>query len=408
MLLVYNLSIRIYYLLISLVSLVNPKAKLWIKGRKGLLFSISQRLDADQKKVWFHFPSLGEFEQGRPVLEQVKSRYPNKIIVVTFFSPSGFEIRKNYPLADHIFYLPLDTAKNAGEFIRVVNPEIAIFTKYDYWYHYFKELNRKKIPLYVISAIFRENQVFFKWYGAFQRRTLSYVSVLFVQDNESKDLLEKINILNVTVSGDTRFDRVAENARDPKVIPEIKEFCSELKVFIAGSTWSHDEKLIAQLTTKFPQWKFIIAPHEISESRINAVEKLFPGATKYSALKENTKLADSQVLIIDNIGLLSSLYQFADVAFIGGGFGVGIHNTLEAAVFNLPVIFGPNFSRFREARDLVNIEAAFSIKEEDELKAIMTLLQDSNFLNTSGKKAGEYVRQHIGATDIILKNILLN
>jgi len=405
MLFLYNLVIKFYCLVISIASWANPKAKLWVKGREGLLSQIAKKLDHNQKKIWFHFPSLGEFEQGRPVLERIRLKHPEKIIVVTFFSPSGYEVRENYPLADHIFYLPVDTSKNAREFIRLVNPELAIFTKYDYWYHYFNELNRQNVPLYVISAIFRKDQPFFKWYGGFQRKILSFITGIFVQDEESRILLEGIGITNVTISGDTRFDRVAENAGNPKHFPEIQDFCGDSNIFIAGSTWAADEKLIANLVTDYPDWKFIIAPHEISGSRIESLIELFPTALKYSSLNSQLPTPNSQLLLIDNIGILSSLYQYGDIAYIGGGFGTGIHNTLEAAVFNLPVIFGPNYRKFREARELAMEEAAFSIKDEKELKGIMDLLQKEQLRNKAGEKAGKYVSEHTGATEIILKKI---
>jgi len=417
MLFLYNSAIRIYSLLIWLASPFNPKAKLWIEGRKGLFNNIAGKIDSSKKKVWFHFPSLGEFEQGRPVLERVKKEYPQKPIVITFFSPSGYEIRKNYPLAENVFYLPVDCAENAARFIQLINPELAIFTKYDYWYHYFSELDRRRIPLFVISAIFRKNQPFFHWYGAFQRKILGFITEIYVQDEESKVLLENIGITNVIVAGDTRFDRVAENANKPKTIPEVKAFCVDSKIFIAGSTWPQDEKLIARLAEEYPDWKFIIAPHEISESRINSLVELFPKALRYSELSNEQSAtgypptvfglptSNFGSLIIDNIGMLSSLYQYSHIAYIGGGFGVGIHNTLEAAAFGLPVIFGPNYEKFREARELINEGAAYSIKNGEELKEIMDRLQDSAFRAESGQLAGKFVRDHTGATETIIKNL---
>ena len=292
MLFLYNTGISIYGLLLWLASPFNPKAKLWIKGREGLLNSIARKIDTNKKRIWFHFPSLGEFEQGRPVLEKIKREYPEKAIVVTFFSPSGYEMRKNYPLAEYVFYLPVDNSENAKKFIHLINPEIAIFTKYDYWYHYFNELSKQKIPLFVISATFWKEQSLFKWYGGFQRRILNFITEIFVQDEESKTLLHNIGITKVIVTGDTRFDRVAETADNPKTMPEVQAFCSEgapmgqshSNIFIAGSTWPQDEKLIARLLEEYPDWKFIIAPHEISESRISSLMELFPKALKYSDL----------------------------------------------------------------------------------------------------------------------------
>jgi 3-deoxy-D-manno-octulosonic-acid transferase len=413
----YNLFIKIYTLLLRLLFPFNPKAKLWIKGREGLLDKIEREIESSKKKIWFHFASLGEFEQGRTVLERIKFKYPEKIIVITFFSPSGYEIRKNYPIADYIFYLPVDSSENAKRLIYLINPEFAVFTKYDYWYHYFNELNKQKVPLFVISAIFRKKYSVFKWYGGIERKVLHFITTIFVQDEESKTLLDRIGISNVVVSGDTRFDRVAENADHPKKIPEVEKFGSissvasnNFRIFIAGSTWPQDEKLIAELAVGYPDWKFIIVPHEVSELRINSLITLFPKALKYSAMSNQTtasglRPSDSQLLIIDNMGMLSSLYQYGDVAYIGGGFGAGIHNTLEAAAFNLPVIFGPNYYKFREAAELINEGAGFTIKNADELKDVMDRLQNTTFRVQAGELAGKYVRDHTGATEVIISHI---
>jgi 3-deoxy-D-manno-octulosonic-acid transferase len=400
MLLLYNLGLHVYYALIRFFSLFNKKAALWINGRRHVKYTPFNQC------IWFHFASLGEFEQGRPVLEQIKSDNPQSKIVITFFSPSGFEIRKNTPLADAVYYLPLDTAKNAREFIATINPALAIFTKYEYWYHYFNELHKHEIPLYIISGIFRPGQVFFKWYGSLHRRMLSFVSHFFVQDEQSKQLLQSININNVTISGDTRFDRVWANAQNPKPLPEIAGFINNQKTFIAGSTWPADEELIVALVNQYPNWKFIIAPHEISEEKINKLISLLPenSAIRHSELKtHNPKLT---TLIIDNIGMLSSLYQYGDIAFIGGGFGAGIHNTLEAAAFGLPVIFGPNYGRFKEAKDLIAIGAGFSITDKASLKQVMgELVNDTAFYDNAHKKAEGYVADNIGASRAVLAYI---
>lgn len=409
MLFLYNTGICLYSLLIAIVSVKNKKAKLWIEGRKGLLDLIEKSLDRKKSYSWFHFASLGEFEQGRPVIEKLKQDHPNDAIVITFFSPSGYEIRKNYPLADHVFYLPVDTKINARRFTSILNPKIAVFTKYEYWYHYFEALHENKTPLFIISGIFRKEQAFFKWYGGLHRKMLSRVSHLFVQNEESKELLGKIGIKQVTVSGDTRFDRVAENAKKPKEIESIKIFCEKNPVFIAGSTWPDDEFLIASLTSLYPSWKFIIAPHEVNEQRINQIKRQFPNSLKLSELEENlivyNKLINAQVLIIDSIGILSSVYQFGKIAYIGGGFGVGIHNTLEAAAFGLPVLFGPNYARFQEAVDLISIGAAFSIHDSSELKMQMEFLSQYEEHMERGKKALDYVKNHTGATQKFLNYV---
>ncbi|MCF8452333.1 MAG: 3-deoxy-D-manno-octulosonic acid transferase [Pedobacter sp.] len=413
MLFLYNTGIYLYTLFIRIASLKNKKAAAWINGRKGLIPLIESSLDKNKNYTWFHFASLGEFEQGRPVLERLKSENSELHIVITFFSPSGYEIRKNYALADHVFYLPTDTSANAKEFIRILNPVMAIFTKYEYWYHYFDELHKNNIPLYVISGIFRKEQVFFKWYGGLHRKMLSKVSHFFVQNQNSSDLLNEIGFKNVTVNGDTRFDRVEYNATHTAGIKIISDFTKENKIFIAGSTWPDDEKLIAKLASTFPDWKFIIAPHEVKPERINEITELFSNSIRYSDINnklpefEETQEISSniQVLIIDNIGLLSSAYQYGDIAYIGGGFGVGIHNTLEAAAFGLPVIFGPNYQKFNEAVDLISAGGAFTIKNQEELGKCMENLQTNNKREVCGKAALNYVKTHTGATRAILNFI---
>ena len=402
MLLLYNAGLTLYYLAICIASFFNSKARLWINGRKVTVTHSSS------KSIWFHFASLGEFEQGRPVLEQMRLLHPSAKIVITFFSPSGYEIRKSTPLADEVYYLPLDTAKNAREFIAAINPTMAIFTKYEYWYHFFNELKQKAIPLYIISGIFRPGQVFFTWYGGLHRKMLTFVSHFFVQDEQSKLLLNNIGITNVTISGDTRFDRVWANVQQPKQLPDIENFINGQKTFIAGSTWPEDEKLVAEVVKTYPDWKFIIAPHEISEDKINKLIDLLPqgSVVRYSQLI--TQNAQHQTLIIDNIGMLSSLYQYVHVAYIGGGFGAGIHNTLEAAAFGLPVIFGPNYSKFKEAKDIISIKAGFSISNVDELKsAVDTLINDEQFYAYASKQIKLYVEKHTGATDSIISAINL-
>lgn len=403
MLLLYNIAVRFYFMAVYIASFFKKKAKLWINGRNNQVF---ERINGC---FWFHFASLGEFEQGRPVLEHFRAFQPDKKIVITFFSPSGYEIRKNTPLADFVYYLPLDTAANAREFIDAIQPEFAIFTKYEYWYHFYNEMHGRNLPLYIISGIFRPGQVFFKWYGGLNRKILGFVNWFFVQDERSKTLLQQLNINNVTISGDTRFDRVWANAEQPKAITTVKEFTNGHKVFIAGSTWPQDERLIAALTSQYPNWKFIIAPHEISEEKISTLIALLPpgSAIRYSQLSSSqSPISNHQSLIIDNIGMLSSLYQYGDIAYIGGGFGAGIHNTLEAAAFGLPVIFGPNYSKFKEAHDLVALQAGFSIASEGELKAVTNnLVNDQIFYSGASSKIKAYLKEHTGATAIIVEHI---
>lgn len=401
MLWLYNLGISLYGFIVSAFSLFNSKAKLFIQGRKNIFDHLEKTIDGTKKHIWFHFASLGEFEQGRPVLEKIKELHPKKRIVITFFSPSGYEIRKNYPLAAGVFYLPLDTDGNAKRFISLINPEMAIFTKYEFWYHYFKTLNDRQIPLYLISGIFRPDQIFFSWYGSFHRRILSFVDHFFVQNIESMELLKHLGLENTSLSGDTRFDRVAENALSPKKVDLIENGWINSPVFIAGSTWPADERLISALIQQQPDWQFIIAPHEIDEAHIQEIEKLIPGAVRYSNLV-NGATGAAQTLIIDNIGLLSSLYQYARIAYIGGGFGVGIHNTLEAAAFGIPVIFGPKYDKFQEAKDLIALTAARSIETESDLSKAFTHFNENK---EAGKIAQKYVNEKTGSTRQILEFI---
>jgi 3-deoxy-D-manno-octulosonic-acid transferase len=407
MLLIYNIAIHFYFYAVYLASFFNKKAKLWIKGRNRAVYA------KQEKSVWFHFASLGEFEQGRPVLENLRKAHPDKKFVITFFSPSGYEIRKNTSLADAVYYLPLDTAENARKFVDAIQPELAIFTKYEYWYHFFNELHQRHISLYVISGIFRPRQIFFKWYGGFNRKILSFVTYFFVQDDASSQLLKTIGITNVKVSGDTRFDRVWANAQEPKELPLIKQFKGNQRLFIAGSTWPADEKLIKGLLKAYPNWKFIIAPHEIADYKIEDImDMLIPNQViRYTALANDPALLTPrhQLLVIDNIGILSSLYQYGDIAYIGGGFGAGIHNTLEAAAFGVPVIFGPNYKKFKEARDLIALGGGFSIKNEKELQNDMAFLIDDDLrFESIKKKVSQYVQEHTSATETIVERINLS
>lgn len=395
---IYTIGVAFFTAITNFATLFNQKAKLFTEGRKKVFEEISTTINPTDRPIWFHFASLGEFEQGRPVLEKIRSLNSAVKIVITFFSPSGYEIRKNYPGADGIFYLPIDTARNAKKFIELVNPRMAIFTKYEFWFYYFRELNENQTPLYLISGIFRPSQPFFKWYGNFNRRILSYITHFFVQNEESVRLLNGIGITAVSLSGDTRFDRVFENAASPKRIEAIENFCGDKPVFIAGSSWLADEKILANFPKHYPNWKMIIAPHEVNETHIKEIEQLFPEAVKFSNLKD-----PSSILIIDNIGMLSSLYQYAQIGYIGGGFGVGIHNTLEAAAFGLPVIFGPKYDKFQEAKDLIAIGSAKSIATEAEFLAAF------EFFNTNSNASADaknYVEKKKGATEMILATIL--
>ena len=405
MLLLYRFGLSIFYILMKFASLWHPKAKLWVNGRQNWEKELRKKVGKIESSVWFHFASLGEFEQGRPVLEALKKAEPETNIIISFFSPSGYEIHKNYPLALAVCYLPLDTARNAATFIEIIKPKYAVFTKYEYWFYFFRTLHQQHIPLYLISGIFRKNQAFFKCYGGFYRQMLSFITYFFVQNEESKTLLNSLGIIQVSINGDTRFDRVAENAKNKKELKEIEAFCGSSKVLVAGSTWPADEELLNSIIERYTNWKFIIAPHEIAEASLQRLEEQLLGKTiRYSNLEVH-KLTVPQVLIIDNIGLLSSLYAYGTIAYIGGGFGKGIHNTLEAAAFGLPVIFGPNYQKFQEAKDLIELKAGFSISNQAELNDCFKLLQ-ADTENSAGAKAKAYVDSHTGATVQILEKII--
>lgn len=410
----YLVGIKIYGLLISILSPFNDKAKKWVRGRRGLLTRIAREVNADTQSIWFHFASLGEFEQGRPVLEAIRSHLPDTPIVVTFYSPSGYEIRKNTPLADHVFYLPEDTPANARALIRLINPSLVIFTKYEFWPFYFRALASYGISLYLISAIFRPDQIFFKAYGSFFRKTLGCVTHFFTQNEESLDLLAQLGFTNASLAGDTRFDRVVALPQTRKHIPEVESFAKGAPLLVAGSTWPADEELLSHLHMRFPDWKIVIAPHEIHEEHLRSIEKLFPEAIRFSNRDQSTNRplppADHRpppnVLIIDNIGMLSSLYAYGQIAYVGGGFGVGIHNTLEAAAYGIPVIFGPNYQKFQEAKDLLANGGGFSIHDTDELITVFANLMIGSSREHAGQIAGRYVREHAGATTIILRLLI--
>jgi 3-deoxy-D-manno-octulosonic-acid transferase len=409
MVFLYSLGLKFYYFGILLASLFNRKARLWIKGRKGIFDKIKKQVKPDNNIFWFHASSLGEFEQGRPLIEALKNRNKSIKILLTFFSPSGYEIRKNYKQADYIFYLPPDTKKNADRFINLINPSKVFFIKYEFWYHYLNQLKRNNIPVYLVSANFRPNQVFFRWYGGWFRKILNKFAHIFVQNKKSELLLKNIGLYNVTVSGDTRFDRVAEIARQAKEIEIAAEFKQDSPVIIAGSTWEKDQEILVEfINASSLKVKYIIAPHEINESGIqHLVKSINKPVIRYSSAG-TVNIKDYQVLIIDNIGMLSSLYRYADIAYIGGGFGVGIHNILEAATFGLPAVFGPNYGKFQEAVNLVESGGAFPINDYQSLKKQFDNLFDKIEINEAGRISREYVMKNQGATNIILNEIPLN
>jgi 3-deoxy-D-manno-octulosonic-acid transferase len=405
----YNIGIYLYPILIRLAAPFNEKARLWIMGRKDLFAHIEKKLSSNDKKTaWFHCASLGEFEQARPVMEAFRKKYTDYKIVLTFFSPSGFEIRKNYEGADYIFYLPSATASNARRFIALIKPSIVFFVKYEFWYHYISQLKENKIPVILFSAIFRKDQIFFQWYGNFYKEILKKYEHLFVQNKESFELLHANNIKNVTVAGDTRFDRVKSICDQKKDIPLVAAFKSGKNLLVAGSTWRPDiEVLLPLINNTMLDLKVIIAPHEISEANILQIEK---GCTKkyirFSTSNPDT-ISSYDVLIIDNIGMLSSLYQYGEYAYIGGAFGKGLHNILEAATFGMPLFFGPRYQKFNEAKELVSKGAAISMRNKEALSsAFIKLYQNAQERQKLSEISSAYVKENTGATQAIMTYLL--
>lgn len=403
----YDIGIHLYAGAVALVSRWNPKARLWREGRRGLLDQMAKRITTDSPIVWIHVSSLGEFEQGRPLVEEIKRRYPTYKVLITFFSPSGYEIRKNYTGADYIFYLPIDTRENARRFLDIVRPEISIFVKYEYWLNLLEELRLRNHRTFIVSAIFRRNSIFWRWYGWRWRRALKSFEKLFVQNSESKELLKELGFENSVVAGDTRFDRVAAIARAAKQIPLIERFKGSSRLLVAGSTWGPDEEILLESINRNPAIKYVIAPHEMDEGRIERlIGEVKGGAVRYTQCGDETPVEQAQVLILDTVGVLSSTYGYADWAYIGGGFGVGIHNTLEAATFGLPIAFGPNYQKFKEARDMIALGAATSINSAAEYEAWFTPLRDNEpERERVAAIAKHYTEQNQGATALILDNI---
>lgn len=406
----YDLIMSLYAGLIRLVGWKYEKARLWSEGRRNLLQRMRNEIDPSARIVWVHVASLGEFEQGRPIIEEIRRQHPEYKILLTFFSPSGYEIRKNYAGADYIFYLPIDTRRNVRQFLDIAHPEIVIFVKYEFWLNMLSELRRRQIRTFIVSSIFRRNSVFFRPYGGAWRTALETFEVLFVQNEESKELLADLGFDNVAVTGDTRFDRVAEIARSARKVELIERFKGDRPVFIAGSSWGPDEELLIPLMNDNPNLKFIIAPHEMEESRIaRLLQETRGGAVRYTQCNETTDFGHTQLLVLDTVGLLASVYGTATWGYIGGGFGVGIHNTLEAATFGLPIAFGPNYKKFKEACDLISLGAARSIQNYEELAAwFAPLRDDAARLAEASRTARDYTQRHQGATRQIISTIFPN
>lgn len=406
----YNLFIWAYNLAIGIASLFNHKAALWVKGRQNIFSQIENSLIPNENIIWFHCASLGEFEQGRPLIEKIKKESKDYKIFLTFFSPSGYEIRKNYEFADYIFYLPSDTVKNAKRFVELVNPKLVIFVKYEFWFNYFAEIKKNNIPLYLISGVFRPQQHFFKSWGWWQRNQLKNISYFFLQDEKSAKMLESINIENLMVTGDTRFDRVSEILNEKTDLPVVQNFKNGEKLFCAGSSWPPDEDIMLNyLKANKPELKLIIAPHDISKNHLNEIKVKFRDfkIAIYSESNEIEDLTDKQILIIDSIGLLNKIYRYADIAYIGGGFGVGIHNLLEPAVYGIPILYGPNHKHFREAVEMSKDRGGFPIKSQDDFEKTMNkLLTDKIFYDENANNAGNYIKSNTGATKLIFEKVI--
>ena len=437
----YNIVIFLYLCGVAIASLFNEKVRKMWRGERQAIRTIKEKIDPNAQYVWFHAASLGEFEQGRPLMEQLRREHPEYRILLTFFSPSGYEVRKNYEGADIICYLPLDTILNARRFLRTIRPVMAFFIKYEFWYNYLHILRHRGIPVYSVSSIFRPGQVFFRWYGQQYSRVLKCFTHFFVQNEESRELLSTIGIDNVTVVGDTRFDRVLQIKEAAKQLPIVEAFCQQPtangprnatlsqreqpKVFIAGSSWQPDEEIFIPWLNEHKDWKVVIAPHVIGEDHLQQIEHMFEGrkVVRYSALENQQAISSSSsqgegasaqsqepadVLIIDCFGLLSSIYHYADVTYVGGGFGVGIHNTLEAAVWDVPVFFGPNNHRFQEAQGLKNCGGGLEISNADDFRRYMQGFEEHpELMKELGEKSGAYVASLAGATQKVLSFVKL-
>lgn len=419
---IYN--IVIYFVLwgIAIASLFNEKVRKMWRGEREAFKILKQKVDPNAKYIWFHAASLGEFEQGRPLMERIRKDYPQYKILLTFYSPSGYEVRKNYEGADIICYMPVDTRLNAIRFLRLVRPVMAFFIKYEFWSNFLHILKHRNIPTYSVSSIFREDQVFFKWYGRSYAGVLKCFTRFFVQNEESKRLLDGIGITAVDVVGDTRFDRVLQIKEAAKQLPICEAFRTgvassqsadvphhDFKVFVAGSSWPPDENIFIPFFNEHKDWRLLIAPHVIAEEHLKLILSLIKGkkVVRYTQTTPE-EAAEADVLIIDCFGLLSSMYNYGDVAYIGGGFGVGIHNTLEAAVWNVPVIFGPNNKKFQEAQGLLKSGGGFEINTYEDFSALMSsLMNDETFLKQAGDKAGAFVAHLAGATDKVLASVKL-
>ena len=400
----YTLLLHMYALSVEIASFFMKKARMTRIGQWYTNGILRKKIDHNAKYIWFHAASLGEFEQGRPMIETIRERFPQYKILLTFFSPSGYEVRKNYDGADVICYLPFDTPFKVRKFLNLANPHIAVFIKYEFWLNYLTELKKRGIKTYIISAVFRPNQLFFKWYGKWYRKALECYDYLFVQDEDSKKLLAEYGINNVIISGDTRFDRVLEIQHNARLLPEVEAFTEGGKpILIVGSSWPEDEKIIIPYFNSHPEIKLIIAPHEIHREHLLYIQSLLSRPSVRLSESRKDSLQTNDCLIIDSFGILSSIYRYGQIAYIGGGFGNGIHNTLEAAVYNIPVIFGPKYQKFKEAIGLLACGGGFSIDNESAfINCMDRLISDSEICKKAGIAAGEFIHNNVGATERIL------
>lgn len=408
MFLLYNFIVLLAAATVKILAFFSPKMKLFVEGRKNIFNTLTEKIEVEDKTIWFHAASLGEYEQGLPVMEQIKAKYPNYKIVLTFFSPSGYEVRKNNTVADVTVYLPLDTAFNAKKFIALTHPELVFFIKYEYWPNYLKVLKQAGIKTYLISGIFREKQAFFKWYGGFYRNALNTFDFFFVQNESSKKLLQSIGHQNVKISGDTRFDRVVSILERNNRLDYIEEFKNETTTIVVGSSWPKDENLLVTFINQCSnEVKFIIAPHNIKAEQIANLQEQLTKPTVLFSEKDGKKLSDYQVFIIDTIGILTKIYSYADIAYVGGGFGhPGVHNILEPATFGVPIVIGPNYSHFVEATALVNMEGCVTITNQYQLNdAFNNLIMNADIRHEKGHIAETFVQMNKGATAVILNHI---
>jgi 3-deoxy-D-manno-octulosonic-acid transferase len=408
MFLLYNILVHFAGFLLKISAVFNPKMKLFVEGRKNIFETLKQNISTNDMTIWFHAASLGEFEQGLPVMEKIKIKFPSHKIIVTFFSPSGFEVRKNNSVADLTIYLPLDTKENAKLFLELTHPELVFFIKYEYWPNYLNELKKQKTKTYLISGILRENQVFFKWYGGFYRNCLQTFEHFFVQNESSKKLLQSLGYQNVKISGDTRFDRVVSILERDNSLGFIEEFKNNTTTIVIGSSWPRDEELLVNFINQSSEnLKFIIAPHNIKSEQIQELKKSISKSVILFSEKDSKKLNDYVVLIIDTIGILTKIYNYADIAYVGGGFGnPGVHNILEPATFGIPIVIGPNYTHFAEATALVGLEGCVSISSQKELNdAFSNLILNRDIRHEKGHICSTFVQMNKGATAVILKHI---